>query len=82
MTRVLKFILVLLALVAPTGAAQAQTGYITGSVTDAATGTGISGATVLARTGAGTVGGVATTNSDGGYRISNVAPPRSRPNWA
>ncbi len=73
MTRVLKFLLVLLAFVATTSAAQAQTGYITGSVTDASTGTGVGGATVLARNASGAVAGSATTNGDGGYRISNVA---------
>ena len=72
MTRVLTFVLVLLAVVVTATIAQAQTGYITGSVTDAATGTGIGGATVVARNAAGLVVGGATSSGDGGYRISNV----------
>jgi iron complex outermembrane receptor protein len=74
MPRVLRLILVLLAIAVTATAARAQTGYITGTVTDAATGSGVAGATVVARDGAGTVVGDATSGGDGGYRISNVPP--------
>ena len=73
MTRVLRYLLVLLAIVATTTAAQAQTGYVTGSVTDVATGAGISDANVVLRSGTGTVVGSAVTSAEGSYRISNVA---------
>ena len=72
MTRVLRVVLILLAVVATPTVAQAQTGYVTGSVSDAVTGAGVSGAQVVISTPANASAGGAVTSNDGGYRISNV----------
>jgi len=72
MTRVLRYLLVLLAIVTTTTAAQAQTGYVTGSVTDVASGAGVSDANVVLSTTTGSVVGSAVTSTEGSYRISNV----------
>ena len=73
MMRVLRYLLVLLAAAVTATAAQAQTGYVTGSVTDVVTGTGISDVNVVLRTTAGAIAGSAVTGAEGSYRISNVA---------
>lgn len=72
MTRVFRSLLALVAVVLTTSAAGAQTGYITGSVTDARSGAGLGGATidVVSSTGARVSG--ATTNAEGTYRINGV----------
>ena len=72
MTRVIRFVLALLAVALTATAAQAQTGYITGSVTDAASGAGIGDANVILLGSTGAVAGSAITSPEGSYRISNV----------
>ena len=71
MMRVLRLALALLAVLFTSASAQAQTGYVTGTVTDA-DGNGIGGATVVILTAAGASAGSVVTTSDGAYRISNV----------
>jgi outer membrane receptor for ferrienterochelin and colicins len=72
MTRVLRLFLVLLAMVAATSAARAQTGYVTGSVTDAGSGAGVGDANIILRSSTGTVVASAISGAEGSYRISNV----------
>jgi outer membrane receptor for ferrienterochelin and colicins len=55
-------------------AAQAQTGAVSGSIRDRASGTGLPGIRVEAVGSDGRVAGSATTASDGSYRISNLPP--------
>ena len=73
MTRVLSFLLTLLAVAVTTGAASAQTSYITGSVQDAVTGEGIPSVELTLRSASGAV--IATTLSaqEGSYRFNGVA---------
>jgi iron complex outermembrane receptor protein len=70
--RTLLFLFSLL-LALPAGA-QAQTGAVTGTIRDNATGTGLSGIRVEAVAADGRVAGTAVTGSSGSYRISNLAP--------
>ena len=71
MMRVLRLVLALVAVVLTTGAADAQTSYITGSVTDAASSAGIS-AQVQLRNAAGGLVSAVKTNDDGSFRINAV----------
>jgi iron complex outermembrane receptor protein len=66
--------LLLLALAAAVPALAQQTGTISGSVRDVASGSPIPGARVEALTPSGTVAGSATTDTDGRYRITGLAP--------
>ncbi|HLM66551.1 MAG TPA: TonB-dependent receptor, partial [Longimicrobium sp.] len=70
--RTLLYLLALL--VALPAAAQAQTGAVSGTLRDQATGTGLPGIRVEAVAADGRVAGSATTGSGGSYRISNLAP--------
>lgn len=76
MLRVCKFLLCALALVASSGgAAAAQSGSITGAITDAASGQPVSGALVAALGTSGTGGtavATAVTGNDGRYRVNGV----------
>ena len=74
MTRVLRYLLVLLATAVTATVGQAQTGYVTGSVTDVVTGTGISDVNVILQSAGGAIAGSALTSASGSYRINNVAP--------
>ena len=74
MMRVLRFLLALVAVALTTSAASAQTGYITGSVTDAATGAGINSATLELLSTAGARVAVVPTTEEGSFRFSAVAP--------
>lgn len=65
--------LALLAAIAFAAPASAQTGAITGTVKDSATGSPIVGATVVAVNASGGVGGSAITNDAGTFRIGNLA---------
>ena len=58
-------------LLATATAAHAQTGSISGRVTDTTTSAGLSGATIRAMSG-GTAAGAATASDDGSYRIVNL----------
>lgn len=70
--RTLLFLLALL--IAIPAAAQAQTGAVTGTLRDQATGTGLPGLRVEAVGTDGRVAGTATTATNGSYRISNLPP--------
>jgi iron complex outermembrane receptor protein len=70
--RTLLYLLALL--VALPAAAQAQTGAVSGTLRDQATGTGLPGIRVEAVAADGRVAGSATTGSGGSYRIANLAP--------
>lgn len=70
--RTLLFLLFLF--VALPAAAQAQTGAVSGTIRDQATGAGLAGIRVEAVTADGRVAGSATTGPGGTYRIADLAP--------
>lgn len=70
--RTLLFLLALL-FALPAGA-QAQTGAVSGTIRDLATGTGLAGIRVEAVATDGRVAGTDVTGSNGSYRIANLAP--------
>ncbi len=67
------WLLLTTAIAATPALARAQTGTISGKVTDTTTSAPLSGATARALSG-GTTSGTATAGDDGTYRIANIAP--------